>query len=133
MWTDYYLLIVLAGFGSLQLATQQSQIRNLQITGNVYLNRFIAISLIIGSSLWFFGSENRNLSDTNGGLDGGDQAVLFTAGALTALMANLSISHTKRFVHVVRYKMKGLEAMHNEPYLWAVLNNLRILRSRWKV
>jgi hypothetical protein len=132
MWADYYLLVVLAGFGSLQLATQHSQIRKLQITHNGYLNRFIAISLIICSSIWFFGSEDRNLSDTNGGLDGGDQALLFTAGAITALIAHLAISHTTRIAHTVRHKVKGLDALHTESYLCAVLNNLRIVRGKWK-
>jgi len=134
MWAEYYLLIVLTALGALQLAVQHSKIRTLQLTNHYPLTRFLGRLLLFVPSIWFFSTQNRNLPDTNGGLDGGDQAVLFVGGCLTALIITLSISHTKRFVqHPLRSKLKGIEALYDETYISAVLHNLRILRAKWKI
>ncbi len=133
MWVDYLLLVVLTAMGFLQLAAFQSKIKRLQVSDNQRLNCLTFLLFLILPSIWFFTTENRNLPDTNGGLDGGDQALLFVAGCIAALIATLAISHARRFgPSPFRPQVKGLDALRNESYTTAVLQNLRILRYKWK-
>ena len=133
MWLDYIILVKLTALGFLQLAAFQSKIRALQITSHDQLHLVLCLCLLILPSIWFFASENRNLADTNGGLDGGDQAWLFVVGCFLALILNLAISHkngsSKR---PTRRKLQGLDALINESCRTAVWHNMKILRSKWK-
>lgn len=133
MWLDYIILVKLTALGFLQLAAFQSKTRALQITFHRQIHLAICVCLLILPSIWFFASENRNLADTNGGLDGGDQAWLFVVGCFLALIVHLALSHkngsSKR---PIRRKLKGLDALVNEPYRTAVWHNMKILRSKWK-
>ena len=134
MWSDYFFFIILTALGSLQLAALHSKLRNLQVTASLHLTRFLGLFLLFAPAVWFFGSENRNLADTNGGLDGGDQALLFAGGCLTALAITLAISHTKRLVRpIMRSRLKGLGALDSEPYIDAVVHNFKILGAKWKI
>ena len=133
MWLDYLLLVVLTAMGFLQLTAFQSKIQHLQLSGNRRLNCTTFLFLLILPSTWFFATDNRNLPDTNGGLDGGDQTLLFVGGCIVALIATLAISHVRRFgPSPTRHYVKGLDALRNESYVAAVLQNLKILRRKWK-
>ena len=90
MWLDYIILVKLTALGFLQLAAFQSKTRALQITFHRQIHLAICVCLLVLPSIWFFASENRNLADTNGGLDGGDQAWLFVVGCFLALIVHLA-------------------------------------------
>ena len=78
---DYVLFIFLASLGVVQLAALKNRLKGLYFIRIPLLNFVAALALVVGSFVWFFVSEPRNLPDTGGGLDGNQQAMFSAAAA----------------------------------------------------
>ena len=94
---DYFLMIFFSSIGIIQLAAISAQLTGIILIPYLTLAKSIATLLVILPIIWFFAKTNRNINDYAGGLDANDQAVLFLAGAILAMMnsptiATLSIS-----------------------------------------
>ena len=87
---DYVLFIFLASLGVVQLAALKNRLKGLYFIRIPLLNFVTALALVVGSFLWFFVSEPRNLPDTGGGLDGNQQAMFSVAAAVGAVLFTLA-------------------------------------------
>ena len=87
---DYVLFIFLASLGVVQLAALKNKLKGLYFIRIPLLNFVTALALVVGSFLWFFVSEPRNLPDTGGGLDGNQQAMFSVAAAVGAVLFTLA-------------------------------------------
>ena len=87
---DYVLFIFLASLGVVQLAALKNRLKGLYFIRIPLLNFVAALVLVVGSFVWFFVSEPRNLPDTGGGLDGNQQAMFSVAAAVGAVLFTLA-------------------------------------------
>ena len=87
---DYVLFIFLASLGVVQLAALKNGLKGLYFIRIPLLNFVAALALVVGSFVWFFVSEPRNLPDTGGGLDGNQQAMFSVAAAVGAVLFTLA-------------------------------------------
>ncbi len=121
---DYFLFALVASVGVLQLAAAYSR-----LYGLLFLNRALSsalgLALAVGAFIWFFASEPRNIPDTSSGLDGNQQALLFSAGALAALVTTLVVSSLRHWSMIGNDgPVRGLEALRRASYLRALLKGL---------
>ena len=87
---DYVLFIFLASLGAVQLAALKNRLHGLCFIRIPILNLALALALVVGSFLWFFVSEPRNLPDTGDGLNGNQQAMFAVAAAIGAVFFTLA-------------------------------------------
>lgn len=127
---DYYLMVVIAAAGTLQIAAAVADIRGLLVFKNTIVGCSFGVVLVLFGYLLFFATAERNVNDTLGGLDGNVQFVLFLLGAITATLLTFVISSV---VNHRMYKLDdatfGFEALRRTTYLKAVLIRLRSIRS----
>ncbi|MBI4234649.1 MAG: hypothetical protein HY686_09420 [Chloroflexi bacterium] len=132
---DYFILVVLASFGVLQVVAAYSRLRGLMLFQRSLLCVILGLGFVALGFLWFFGSGPRNLPDTQGGLDGNRQSALFAEGAAVALVATLILSslvnrHRLPGLGVVQW---GLEALKEATYFQALGTGVgRLWRQRPK-
>jgi len=77
--------------------------------------------------LAFFWSGGRNIPDTNGGIPGALQFVLFLSGislAISFTYAVTSISQSHRFSAPAVDTPKGLESLRNTTFAKAIFKNI---------
>ena len=77
---DYFVLVFLSALGALLFVTAYYRFYGLMLLSRP-ISLALGVFLISGAVTWFFASEYRNLSDTEGGLDGNVQTLLFAVGA----------------------------------------------------
>ena len=65
--TDYYLFIVVASFGIIQLAASLGGLRGLLIVKNEVVTRILGVALAVVAAVWFFDPVTRNINDYEGG------------------------------------------------------------------
>ena len=127
---DYYLMVVIAAVGTLQIASVLADIRGLLLFRNTVVGYSFGISLVLFGYLLFFATAERNVNDTLGGLDGNVQFVLFLMGAITATLLTFVVSSVlNRRMYEVSNVTDGLETLRRTTYLKAVLVRLRSIRS----
>ena len=83
--TDYLILIFFACCGALQIAATCSGLDKMMYFESRKLSRVFGIAVLLSSFLWFFGTSDRNLPDTDGGIPGTAQFFLFMIGACLAI------------------------------------------------
>ena len=124
---DYFILVFLSALGVLLLVTA-----HYRLTGLLLLGRTLSIAagglLAAGAFIWFFVSEPRNVPDTGAGLDGNQQAVLFSMGAFAALLVVLALSSLRNRSMRGQSEEVGIHALREETYLRLIA---RKLRRRW--
>ena len=130
---DYLILVLLVSVGVLQMAASSGSLSALLLLPSPRLSSALGVFLAVGAFVWFFAVEPRNAPDTGAGLDGVEQAVLFTLGASVSLLFTLlasSLVHARK-PPASRGVIQGLEAITQVSYVTVVKENLRILVSRW--
>lgn len=128
---DYFLLIFLATCGVLQLISLLNGLIFISFTTRFIIGLPLAIVLIAGPFIWFFISENRNVSDTAIGLDGNQQAILFILGSLAGLIFTLIVTSLRRtkLDNYAEHYSSGLDALRQTSYLRALTLTFR--RINW--
>ena len=129
--TDYYLFTFAATIGAIQIAASIGRLYGLLFVPSLTAARLLGTALTLGSILWFFGSSDRNINDTAGGLDANAQAVLFLLGALPALALTLIASSLANFrmAPAPGPATDGLDALRSSGYFRALAASLRAGRS----
>ena len=128
---DYVLLIFLASLGVVQLAALKNRLKGLYFIRIPLLNFVAALVLVVGSFVWFFVSEPRNLPDTGGGLDGNQQAMFSVAAAVGAVLFTLATTSLLNagFGRGEELKGTGLQALRRTNYFIALR---RTMGRLWK-
>ena len=132
--TDYYICVLVATIGVLQIAFSIGEIRGLLIFKSPLLARTVGAVLAVSAFVWFFGSGARNLNDFQGGLDANTQALFFFFGAFTAVIVTFAVAS------VVNFRMigpdaapgAGLDAVKETSYATALLRSLSYWRKNWR-
>ena len=82
--TDYYLLVLVAGIGTIQFAASLSDLKGLLFFQRPLLSRGLGLALIVLAFVWFFSVSERNISDHDGALDANTQALFFFLAVLSS-------------------------------------------------
>ena len=132
--TDYYLCVLVATIGVLQIALSIGGIHGLLVFKSPLVARTVGLVLAVSAFVWFFGSGARNLNDYQGGLDANTQALFFFFGAFTAVIVSFVVASVVnlRMAGPDRGPSAGLDAVMETSYATALLRNLSYWRKNWR-
>ncbi len=131
---DYFILVFLSGLGTLQVAASYGHLRGLLLLPSPRASRFFGVLLALAVVIWFFVSAPRNINDTEGGLDGNTQALLFALASLAAVVATLvgsSIANAG-MRNRSHYTFSGLDALKKSNYVQALFDSLSYWWRKWR-
>ena len=119
---DYLIFVFWASIGAIQVGASFGRFDGLLLVRHTLAARTLGLALTVGSILWFFMSEERNINDIHGGLDANLQGVGFFGGAALAVIATLSLSSLvhARMRRGEPSEDEGLEALRKTNYFEAV-------------
>ncbi len=121
---DYFILTFLTALGVLLLVTAYHRLTGLLLMGRT-LSMAAGGLLVLGAFVWFFATAPRNVPDTGAGLDGNQQAVLFSIGSLAALVVVLVLSSLRNLSMNGHSEAQGVDALREETYLRLIVRRLR--------
>jgi hypothetical protein len=132
--TDYYLCVLVATIGVLQIALSIGRLRGLLVFKSPLVARTVGLALVVSSFVWFFSTGDRNLNDVQGGLDANTQALFFFFGAFTGVIVTFAVAS------VVNIRMAGpdaepgagLDAVKEASYAVALVRSLSYWRKNWR-
>lgn len=131
---DYLLFVFIAAFGALQMAAAYGPLPGLLLIRIRPLAFGSGLVIAVAAFLLFFMTEPRNISDTEGGLNGNQTAGLFTLGAGSALILTLILSSiSNRALGKGRqHYSPGLDALKETTYFNALATTLKDLWKRYR-
>lgn len=117
--------------GVLQMVASRGGFRGMLLVQAPPLAFLLGLCAVIAAFAWFFASEPRNLSDTEGGLDGNRAASMFCAASSLAVFTTLLLSSlvNRSQGRDGRPPSPGLDALGHTTYLRALRASLKAL---WK-
>lgn len=130
---DYFILIILASIGVIQLGALYGGLKGLLFSKSIVFSHFIGFSLPVISFTWFFMTDARNINDYAGGLDSNIQALLFFLGALTGWILTIILSSIIN-IHMKSKDLspfEGLDSLKKTNYFNALIFNLKYWWSNW--
>ena len=118
---DYFFLCLAASFGVLQFAAAYSRIYGLLVFNRSF-SAFLGLAVITLVFTWFFATESRNIPDTGEGLDGNQQAILFSTAAATSLVITLFVTSLRHWsmIHTGPFQ-NGIDALRSTTYFKALM------------
>lgn len=132
--TDYYLCVLIATIGVLQIASSIGKIHGLLIFKSPIIARSGGFALSAAAFIWFFSTGTRNMNDYEGGLDANAQALFFFFGAFSAVIVTFVVAS------IVNYRMAGplaprdagLDAVRDTNYAKALARSLTYWWKNWR-
>lgn len=126
---DYYLLVLIASCGLFQIVGALHGYRGMTFSDNRFVSTFIGAAALIGAFTWFFLSEDRNVSDSDLGMNGNEQFAYFFAGSGTGLAITLILTSLRqlKFGAQQRELPEGLDALKETTFLSLIS---RLIRRR---
>lgn len=125
---DYLALAFASSFGVLLYATARSGLDGLRLLRR-RVSQVAGLGMATAAFVWFFVSEPRNIPDTAEGLDGNQQALLFAAGAVLALLVLLLLSSLRNWGLRHGEPSDGIEDLRHSNYLSLIGKDVR---TGWK-
>ena len=125
---DYLVLTTSSSFGVLLFATGRRHLRGLLLF-NPGFSQVVGWVIVVAAFVWFFTSTYRNVPDTGAGLDGNQQAFLFSAGAILALILLLLLSLARNWRMRTQEPSHSIDDLYHSNYLKLIE---RDLEDRWK-
>ena len=113
---DYLLMIYLTSAGLLQIVSFFSGLRGLYFFPSSKLSLLSGCVLVTLGFYYFFSDGPNQIPDTQGGLDGNQQLILFSIGCLASLISTLIISSIKTVSGPNENTPQGLDALRNSTY-----------------
>lgn len=97
------------------------------------LSLVLGTALAVGAFAWFFASGERNIPDTEGGLDGNGQAGVFAAAAGAALVSGLVLSSLTNALRLPGKPLEiGLDGLNGATYLQALSGLVAEVSRSWR-
>jgi hypothetical protein len=120
--TDYFILVFFASVGVIQVAASIGRLNGLLFFKSHLVARALGLALAVAAFAWFFATEQRNIGDTEGGLDANSQGLFFFFGASAGVVFTFVVSS------LVNIRMKrakpspgaGLDALKDTSYVRAL-------------
>ena len=127
---DYYLMVVIAATGILQLAASAGKLNALLFFKSSLWSRTLGIGLAIAGPVLFIATAERNINDYEGGLDGNFQGLYFILGTITALALTFAVTSllNRSMDHPTQIE-NGIESLKRTNFIRALANNIRFLRK----
>ena len=134
---DFFILAFLISLGTLQMAAAYRSLRGLQFVPSRTAAFLLGLVVTSVGFIWFYLAEPRNISDTEGGIDGNQSSALFAGGAGAAVLTTLllssllnwSLGRNEQARDDSSYRA-GLDALQHTNYLRAFRAAVRSLWSR---
>ena len=129
---DYFLLVLLAASGLFQIVGAWKGLSGLLLLRHRCGSFLLGLALLAGSFTWFYLSEDRNVPDTGGGLNGNQQFAFFFAGLAAALAFTLVIASlvNRRLGITDSAPEPGLDALKRSNYLRTLYHTWRQVRPK---
>lgn len=128
---EYLLLVFIMCSGVLQVAAAYGKLKGLQFLSRPSFSLILGTSLILSSLSWFFWEGGRNFPDTERGIPGTSQFVLFVLGGFLALMFTFLFTSLMNFSKKTpRNTLDGLISLRETTFMQALANNIGTL---WKL
>ena len=83
---EYFFFVLVSNLGLLTVIAGNSQLEFLKVIKHPKKSRYIGVLAIIIAFAWYFGFENRNINDFEGGLDANTQALVFVIATFTSII-----------------------------------------------
>ena len=130
---DYYLMVVIAASGVLQIAASVGRLDALLIFKSPMMARSLGVMLVVVGPVLFFATAERNINDYEGGLDGNFQGLFFLLGTLTALALTAVVtSFINRNMSAPTQIKDGIDSLNRTSYAQALAGNIGFLRKHWR-
>ena len=130
---DYYLMVVIAACGVLQIGASVGRLDALLLFKTPLLARSVGTVLAVTGPALFFATAERNVNDYEGGLDGNFQGLFFLLGTLTALVLTAVVtSFINRNMSAPTKIENGIETLNRTSYARALAGNIGFLRKHWR-
>ena len=119
------------------MAAAYRSLRGLLFVPNRTTAFLLGLAVLLAGFIWFYLSEPRNISDTEGGIDGNQSSALFAGGAgaavlmtlLLSSLVNWSLGRSERGGGEAPSE-PGLDALTHTNYLRAFVSSIRSLWGR---
>ena len=130
---DYYLMVVIAASGVLQIAASVGRLDALLFFKSPMMARSLGVMLVVVGPVLFFATAERNINDYEGGLDGNFQGLFFLLGTLTALILTVVVtSFINRNMSAPTQIEDGIDSLNRTSYAQALAGNIGFLREHWR-
>ena len=130
---DYYLMVVIAASGVLQIAASVGRLNALLLFKSPLKARALGVALAVAGPVLFFATAERNINDYEGGLDGNFQGLFFLLGTLTALALTVVVaSFINRNMSAPTQIGTGIDSLNRTTYARALAGNIGFLRKHWR-
>lgn len=130
---DYYLMVVIAASGVLQIAASVGRLEALLLFKSSLAARTFGVVLAVAGPVLFFATGERNINDYEGGLDGNFQGLFFLLGTLTALALTAVVtSFINRNMSAPTQIEDGIDSLNRTSYAQALAGNIGFLRKHWR-
>ena len=131
---DYLIMVTVACVGTIQVAAAFAGLRGLLFLRRAFLAKALGALLIAAGPLLFFGTEERNLNDYEGGLDANEQAIVFFLGVVAGVGVTILVST------VLNRRMKGrdgapmgsLDSLRDSNFGAALARSLSYWKRHWR-
>ena len=129
---DYFILVFIAASGLFQIVGAWKGLSGLLLLRHRCGSLLLGLVLLAGSFTWFYLSEDRNVPDTAGGLNGNQQFAFFFVGLAAALAFTLAIASlvNRRLGATDSDPEPGLDALKWSNYLRALYHTWRQVRPK---
>ncbi len=129
---DYFILAYIAAMGVLQMIASRRDFRGMLLVPAAPVAFLFGLCAVVAAFTWFFASEFRNLSDTEGGLDGNRAAQMFCSASSLAVFTTFVLSSlvNRTLGRGEQAPAPGLDALGHTTYLRAFGVSLKALWKR---
>lgn len=118
---EYFFFALVSNLGLLTVIAGNSQLEFLKVIKHPKKSRYIGVLAIIIAFAWYFGFENRNINDFEGGLDANTQALVFVIATFTSIILVLISNSILRTGKSEMDIMMGLDVLKESTYVEAFL------------
>ncbi len=130
---DYYLMVVIAACGVLQIGASLGRLDAFLLFKNPLTARTLGVLLAAAGPALFFATGERNINDYEGGLDGNFQGLFFILGTITALAITATVtSLINRRMSAPTQIEEGIDSLNRTTYARALAGNIGFLRKHWR-
>ena len=121
---DYFIFVLVASIGTLQIAAAYAQLRGLSFFNRSIIGYISGSSVIVIAFWWFFATEKRIGHDI---IAGSQQYGLFIAGVAAAIFVTVTLSSIikSRTSPPGKAEETGLKSLKNITYFQAIARYLR--------
>lgn len=131
---DYFVMVFLASCGAIQVACAYARLYGLLFLRRPLPSALLGVALMVAGFLWFFAPGPHNIPDYAGGLDGNEQALLFSLASLLSLVLTLSLTslvNRRGLPPAPAGRPEGLDALRHGTYFQLLQERLGAGWRRW--